>query len=309
MIAPVPYLYGCEQPHGFFLGALERPAIAVMRCGLVIRRLAKALVADQHAGRLRAAQALAAGVADQRRPFGEMDVGHQRLFRRGIDKDGHALLLADGTYCGDVERTLGLARRTHDIDHRRAWADSRTHLIRRLHLHQLGAHHADADIVGIARMFGDEDLVLALDVGQRLGLLDIRSGDAGDGRQNDRRFAAIGDDAPFRAVQRRQPRADAIHHLVQVDVIVRGLEHRLFDLRQRARAGDDGVGAARINERPDPDAGEAIVRLEARQLGQRDGGRRRRGRQGRHRQRAARGLEQVAPAPLAEQCHAHLPQI
>ena len=184
-------------------------------------------------------------------------------------------------------------------------------LFGRFNFDDFHVRHAHAQIIGVARIARNYHLILGLDVRQGLAFLDIGAGNTGDGGQADCGFRAIGDNAPLRPHQPAQLAADAVHHFVHLDVIMRGLEHRLLDLRQRAGAADDGIGAAPVDQRTDADMGEDIVRLIGVIGGQRGRSatlRRRRRRHHRNRRHCPRhrtgSLQQVAPRPFAEQSHA-----
>ena len=64
--------------------------------------------------------------------------------------------------------------------------------------------------------------------------------------------AAGRDNAPLGFGQFGNPRADRIHQLVEMHEVAGGFDHRLLHGGQRLRASQNGVGAARIDKRPDP---------------------------------------------------------
>ena len=138
----------------------------------------------------------------------------------------------EGAKIGDAERAFFRFRSRRHIDHGGARRGLGVQFLGRLDLHQFNPNHAHSQIVGIARIFGGYDLILGLDIRQRLALFDIGAGDAGDGGKADGRFRAVGDNAPLRAHQLSQLSANAIHHFVHLDVIMRSFEHRLLDLGQ-----------------------------------------------------------------------------
>ena len=74
-------------------------------------------IAEEEAGGLRAAHALATGVADERGTGGEVDVGGDGLFGGGVDEDGDVFLLCHGADVGDGEGAGGGVGAREDVDH------------------------------------------------------------------------------------------------------------------------------------------------------------------------------------------------
>ena len=112
-------------------------------------------------------------------------------------------------------------------------------------------------------MFWNDDLVTLFDVWESLTTLYVGSGDARDGGESDGGFASGCGDAPLCAGKLAELGADSVHHLVELDEVVRRLEHGLFYLGKRPRSADDGKRAAAIDERTYADAGKEIVLVRA----------------------------------------------
>ena len=123
MIALVPLLDGSEQTHGFFLAALEGATIAMVRRSLIVGGLAQIFLAYEHSGRLRPSQALAAGVADERRACCDVNVWGYGLFGGCIDKDRDAFFFGDRAYVRDAQRTLFCCGTGENVDHGGALRD------------------------------------------------------------------------------------------------------------------------------------------------------------------------------------------
>src|SRR5580692_5723780 len=138
--------------------------------------------------------------------------------------------------------------------------DFRAQFLIGFHLNDLWSRHSNTEVIGITRILWDDDLVARLDVRHRLRALRIRPADAGYGRKSDSRFAASCNDGAWRTHVRGDFASDCWHQFVKMDVILRRLVHSLLYLWQRLRAGDDGVGAARVEDRPDAYARVEIVR-------------------------------------------------
>ncbi len=112
-------------------------------------------------------------------------------------------------------------------------------------------------------MLGNDDLIALLGVGECLTLLHVGAGDTGYGGQTDCSLAARGGNAPLRAGELAQLRADAVHHLVQMDEVERSLVHGLLHLGQRARTADDRERAAAVHNGTNADPGEEVVVVRA----------------------------------------------
>ena len=96
----------------------------------------------------------------------------------------------------------------------------------------LGTYHAHTEVIRVARVFGNDDLVPPFDVREGLTTLDIGAGDTGNCGETDSGLTTRRGDAPLRTGELGQLRADAVHHLVELDEVVGGLEHRLLHLRE-----------------------------------------------------------------------------
>ena len=96
-----------------------------MRRGLIVGGLAQVLLADQHSGGLRSAQALAAGVADERCARGDVDVGIQiGSSAAASTKTGTPFSLAMAQILAMLSGPSCCRGARQDIDHRGAMARS-----------------------------------------------------------------------------------------------------------------------------------------------------------------------------------------
>jgi hypothetical protein len=116
------------------------------------------------------------------------------------------------------------------------------------------ADDAERRVVDIARVRRDHHFVLRKPGQVRDADVEIRvaAGDTRGGRVRQRRGTARGDEPPLGACQRCQPAADRLGQLVEVDVLPRRQVHRRAHFGQHQRPAEHGVGAARVDERPDP---------------------------------------------------------
>ena len=144
--------------------------------------LKQALLAEQHAGSLRTADALAAAIGHGVCAAREVNVGlqGQHLGRR----IHHQRDVAAPRRLGDharAERTL-VARTGQDVAHGGTLVEGRFQLGLVLHDDQFHAQHADGVIVDIVRVGRNDDFALqAGEVGQLLHALRIAAGDGGGG--------------------------------------------------------------------------------------------------------------------------------
>ena len=81
----------------------------------------------------------------------------------------------------------------------------------------------------------------------------VAAGDAGGGGVGQRGGASGSDDAPLGAGELGEALADALHQLVDLDVLAGGGFLGGADLGQLERAADDGEGAAAVDERAHAD--------------------------------------------------------
>ena len=103
------------------------------------------------------------------------------------------------------------------------------------------ADRAQGGVVDVARVLGDDDLVLGEPVEVRDAdvQVGVAAGHAGGGGVGEGGRAARGDEAPLRARERGQARADRVHQLVEVHVVLRGRRHGRAHLGQH-RASRSG---------------------------------------------------------------------
>src|SRR5271156_2357537 len=112
-------------------------------------------------------------------------------------------------------------------------------------------------------MFGDDDLIAALDVGQRLRFLRVGTGDAGNDRERNRSLTTGGGYAPLRAGKFTQFPPDSLHQFVEMHEVEGGIVHRLLHLGQGARSTNDGERAATVHQWTNPNPGKEVVLLGA----------------------------------------------
>src|SRR5262249_25511569 len=105
-------------------------------------------------------------------------------------------------------------------------------------------------LVGLVRL--DDDLVLEpLRVGQAGHLLDVVAGDAGRGAERQRGRGAGGHVGGLGPEQPGDDLAGLLEQVFHVDVVALHALHGLFHARRWRAAADDGVEAARVDDRPD----------------------------------------------------------
>jgi hypothetical protein len=213
------------------------------------------LAPEEQAGALRAAEALAAAVADEVGPGLEVDVRDGEDLGGGVDEDRNApgpRPHADGA---GVERALVDPGTGEDVHHGRAGAEGGLQLGHGRNIddpHPRRTHRRVVDVAGVPR---DDDLVprKAPQIGQAHVEVGVAPGEAGGGGVLERRRAAGGDDPPLRPGQLGQALPDALGQLVEVDVVPgRGL-HGLAHLGEHERAAEDGVGPAGVDDRAHAD--------------------------------------------------------
>ena len=101
--------------------------------------------------------------------------------------------------------------------------------------------------MAVARL--DEDLVFhARSVGQPRHFLVIRAGHASGCNLAQRRSATIGNQPPLALHQLADARSNSFHQFVEVDVLLRGLDHSLPHFGQDQRTADDGIGPLAVDQ-------------------------------------------------------------
>ena len=218
-------------------------------------RFHEVLAAEEQAGGLRPAQALAAAVGHERRAVLQVDVGHGQDLGRGVDEHRHVPGLGHGGDGLRVEGALVGFGAGQDVHERGLRAEGRVQLRGCRHLDDPDADRAQRRVVDVARVLGDDDLVSG-EAGQ-VGDADVQIGvaarDARRRRVRERGGAADGDQAPFGLGQLRQTGADGLGQLVQVHVVLGGRGHGLPHLGQHRRSTEDRVRAPCVDEGPHPD--------------------------------------------------------
>src|SRR5436305_335586 len=108
-------------------------------------------------------------------------------------------------------------------------------------------------------MLRNNDLITLFDVRKSLTPLHVSSGDARNRRETDSRLASGGGNAPLGASEFAELGADSVHHLVELDKVVRRLEHGLLHLRKRPGSANDGKRAAAVDKWAHTDPSKEIV--------------------------------------------------
>jgi hypothetical protein len=221
VIALHPALYGREHRDHFFAADLHAAGISVVRRAVNPRGLHEVLPAEQQPRTLRAAQAFASAVGDERRAILEVHVGNGENFRGRVDENRHAAAVRRFRDRARAERACVGLGPGEDVDHRRARAECRLELLARAHLDDADAGRTDGGVVDVARVARDDHFVSrkSLKVRNAHVKIGIAASEAGGGRMRERRGASTRDHPPFRLRQLREPRADCRHQLVEVHVM------------------------------------------------------------------------------------------
>ncbi len=228
----------------------HRPAQRLVRRAVAPGGLAQALVAEQKAARLRAAQELAAAVDDEIGAALQPRARPLDMLGGGVDHDRDAARLDDR---GDLlephaRQVLLLAEQHH---HRDRLFQRLVELGAGVDLDDVAADHPHRLVIGEALLLRDDDPVdHAFREGEAQHLRRIVPGDAGGGAERDGGGAPAGDDAPFGAGQFGDALARRVHQLVEIDELARGGVHRGAHLRQHQAAAMHRAHAAAIDERP-----------------------------------------------------------
>ena len=217
--------------------------------------LQQIFAAQDQAGALRSAQALAAAVAHEGGAALQIDVGDGQHLGRGVGEHRNVLLLGDAVDGVVVERAALHPVAGHDVDHRDLRSERGLVLRRIAHFDDAHAHRADRLIVLVARGLRNHHLVLgeARQIRNAHVQVGIAAGDAGRRGVRHARRAARGHQGPLRAGQFGQAARHAFHQLVQNDVMLPAGIHGRPHFRQFERTADDGQGAAAVDQRPDAD--------------------------------------------------------
>ncbi len=143
--------------------------------------LQEGFIAEEEASGLRATDALATTVGDGSCATAEVDVGDGEDFGGGIDEHGHVVLFCDGGDGGCAEGAIVFGA-GEDVDQGSAAVDGGFELGDIADLDDFDAEHADAVIVLVAGVGGDDDFVAeAGEIGEALHALWIEAGDGGGG--------------------------------------------------------------------------------------------------------------------------------
>ena len=287
----------------------------MMRRAVNPRGADEILASQEETRALRAADALASAVGDERGAVFQVDVRHRQDLRRRVDEHRHALPIGQLGDRPRAERPLVGFGTREDVDHRRARTECRVELLAGADFDDAHADGTDRSVVHVARVLRDDHFVFRKpgQIGNAHVPIGIPAGDARRRRVRQRRRAARRHHAPFRFRQLGEAGADPRHQLVEVDVVLRRGVDRRAHFRQHERAADDGEGAARVDERPHAD-GLIDVFADAKSVGggrcsgRPSGGRRCRSgaaAKDRRQREQRRSPKQLAARPVTCQCVEH----
>ncbi len=248
-----PGFDGGEHAHDFFFADFHGAAEGVVGSAVGPGGLEEGFVAEEEASGLRPADALATAVGDGCGATAEVDVGDGENFGGGINEDWDVVFLRDGGDSGCAEGAVVFGA-GEDVDHGRAAVDGGLELSDVADLDDLDAKHADAVIVLIAGVGGDDDFVAeAGKIGEALHALRVEAGNGGGGEVGEAGAAAVGDDGPGGLGDFGDAAASTFHEFVEVDVMAGGFGHCLLYFWKGLRAGDDGEGAPGVDDGADTD--------------------------------------------------------
>ena len=210
---------------------------------------------EEETGALRAADAFASAVGDERGAVFQVHVRNGQDLRRSIDEHRNTFLIGQLCDRSRAERPLVGFGTRENVDHRRTWTERRVELLAGANLDDAHADGTDGGVIHVARVLRDDHFIFrkAPQIGNAHVKIGISAGDARRRRMRQRRSAARRHHSPFRCRQFGQAGTDCRHQFIQVHMVLRRRVDRPAHLRQHERTTDDGEGAARVDERAHAD--------------------------------------------------------